>query len=171
MPAGSARSPASSASVWPVLPVCPHRRARLSSPTPSRRSVRPRSLGCGPGEGAVPLRAASRSPCRASVEQPPHRPLPVGRQPIQECESDMNQTLSRRLHPLSRDAGEGEHATGQYRGMLMRALALVARSIGGLATARERALASPGGLSRRGDRRRAHASPGGRLTRRRSACA
>ncbi|MFD3482607.1 hypothetical protein [Streptomyces sp. NPDC058665] len=36
----------------------------------------------------------------------------------------MDQTLSRCPHPLSRDAGKGEYTTGQYRGMLMRALAL-----------------------------------------------
>ncbi|WP_381798869.1 hypothetical protein [Streptomyces niveus] len=42
----------------------------------------------------------------------------------------MNQTLSRRLHPLSLNADKGEYATGQYRGMLMRALALTAPTIG-----------------------------------------
>ncbi|MFE3144351.1 hypothetical protein [Streptomyces scopuliridis] len=57
----------------------------------------------------------------------------------------MNQTLSRRLHPLSRNADKGEYATGQYRGMLMRALALTAATIGGLPTTQERTLTSPSG--------------------------
>lgn len=44
----------------------------------------------------------------------------------------MNRTLPRHLRALSRDADKGEYATGQYRGMLMRALALTAPTAGGL---------------------------------------
>ncbi|MER8069120.1 hypothetical protein ABTZ59_12620 [Streptomyces sp. NPDC094034] len=53
----------------------------------------------------------------------------------------MNQTLSRLLHPLSRDADTGE-STGQYRGMLMRALAptLTAPAIRRLPTTLEQTL-------------------------------
>lgn len=52
----------------------------------------------------------------------------------------MDQTLSRRPHPASRDADNGEYATGQYRGMLMRALALTAPTIGRLPTTLEQTL-------------------------------
>ncbi|MEV0778403.1 hypothetical protein ACIBLA_20975 [Streptomyces sp. NPDC050433] len=55
----------------------------------------------------------------------------------------MNQTLSRRLHPLSRNTDKGEYATGQYRGMLMRALALIAPTVGRLPTPQEQTLTSP----------------------------
>ncbi|MER8073412.1 hypothetical protein ABTZ59_34725 [Streptomyces sp. NPDC094034] len=55
----------------------------------------------------------------------------------------MNQTLSRRLLPLSRNTEKGEYATGQYRGMLMRALALAARTISRLPTALAQTLTSP----------------------------
>ncbi|TXL83892.1 hypothetical protein [Streptomyces sp. IB2014 016-6] len=57
----------------------------------------------------------------------------------------MDQTLSRRPHPVSRDTDDGEYATGQYRGMLMRALGLTTPTIGRLPTTLEHTLTSPDG--------------------------
>lgn len=50
----------------------------------------------------------------------------------------MDQTLAQRPHPLGHNTSKSQHATGQYRGMLMHAPTLIGSTNSRLPTAQER---------------------------------